>query len=197
MRLLSVSLVVILFLAAVGAQYQAPQGQGETAADILRLHIRAPSDDPEDQELKLLVRDAVLAVLTPELCTVASPGEATRRVADHLEELAGAAREVLRGKGKEYPISLGLGQSYFPDRSYGNSFFPAGEYQALQIIIGEGLGANWWCVLFPPLCLVEGTRAKAAEEEGEGIIAGEGEEAAPSIPEIRFKIVEWWQKLTE
>ncbi|NLP18613.1 MAG: stage II sporulation protein R [Firmicutes bacterium] len=197
-RLVLMSLVVIFFLAAAGALDQDQLEGGEIPADILRLHILAPSDDPEDQKLKLSVRDAVLTVLAPELLEAVSKEEACRRVVGRLEQVAGAAREVLKGKGKEYPVALQLRRSYFPARNYGSNYFPAGEYQALQIIIGEGAGANWWCVLFPPLCLVDGTTAKAADGEVEGeFIEGEEGEAASPTPEIRFKIVEWFQQLRQ
>ena len=198
MRLRALTVMVIFVLAAAGAIYQGPMPAGEPAQDILRLHILAHSDDPEEQELKLLVRDAVLSVLTPAMCRVTSREEAASRVLAHLKEAADAAQKALERRGKDYPLILNLGQSYFPDRSYGSTFLPAGQYQALQIIIGDGSGANWWCVLFPPLCLVEGTSAKAAEgEEEELVLEGEEEESISSTPEIRFKIVEWWQKLRE
>ncbi|NLJ33934.1 MAG: stage II sporulation protein R [Firmicutes bacterium] len=184
-------LPLVLCLLTTGGLDQRQVGPGEPAGDILRLHILAHSDAPEDQELKLLVRDAVLSVLTPQLQGAASVEEASRGISKGLDQLALAVREELRARGQEHPVALRLCRTHFPSRSYGGTLFPAGEYQALQIVIGAGLGANWWCVLFPPLCLVDGTTAKAAEED----ITAEVEEPDSPNPEIRFKLVEWFQQL--
>ena len=118
--------------------------------NILRLHVIANSDSTEDQAVKLRVRDAVLAAV--------EAGDSAEQTRDYLlshgGEILAAAETTLRENGFSYSAQLMLGSYDFPDRSYGDAFFPAGEYEALRIILGDGAGQNWWCVLFPPLCIV-------------------------------------------
>ncbi|HHY37022.1 MAG TPA: stage II sporulation protein R [Firmicutes bacterium] len=189
-RVLAVAL--ILAVASAGVLAINPPGR-EVPPDVLRLHIRANSDAPEDQEVKMAVRDAVLKVLDPGLRQAESAVEACRLVEGQLEEIGEAARQELQRRGKEGRVTVSLGRTHFPARQYRGIAFPAGEYLALQIFLGEGTGSNWWCVLFPPLCLVDGTTARAAGAEGDLVEEGEGSGVTPAI---RFKIVEWFQSLT-
>lgn len=193
-RVLVFFLIVMVVLAGTGIFDQIGQREGgEVPQDVLRLHIRAHSDAPRDQETKLAVRDAVLAVLAPGLRRAASAAEACQLVKGQIGEITAAARKELQRRGNQEPVTVRLDRTYFPTRQYDGITFPAGEYLALQIFLGEGAGTNWWCVLFPPLCLVDGTTARAVKAEGE--LAGDGE-VSVSSPEIRFKIVEWFRALT-
>ena len=105
-----------------------------------------------DQAVKLQVRDAILACMEPG----DSAKEAEAFVRDHGAELLQAAEDVLRERGFSYSAQLMLGDYAFPDRIYGDTLYPAGTYRALRVVLGEGAGQNWWCVLFPPLCIVTG-----------------------------------------
>ena len=120
------------------------------AAGVLRLHILANSDSPQDQAVKLRVRDALL----PLFEAAASYDDARAFVLAHGAALLARCQAVLAAAGAPYGAQLLLGVSAFPDRTYDKTFFPAGDYDALQIVLGAGEGHNWWCVLFPPLCIV-------------------------------------------
>ena len=141
------TLAATLLLAAAlprGANAQMQRGE------VLRLHIIANSDSAADQRVKLLVRDAILA----DMPASASREEAEAYVLRHGKELLALAEDTLSKHGFSYGAQLLLGTSDFPDRAYAGVPFPAGEYQALRIVLGRGAGQNFWCVLFPPLCIV-------------------------------------------
>ncbi|MCL6646443.1 MAG: stage II sporulation protein R, partial [Dehalococcoidia bacterium] len=122
--------------------------------NLIRLHVVANSDAPADQALKLEVRDAILST-SGELFAVRAPEDAAALVKANLPLFERVAREVLRAGGYDYPVAVEFGRYWFPERSYGPLLLPAGEYQALRVVIGDGRGANWWCILFPPLCYLD------------------------------------------
>ena len=130
---------------------------------VLRLHILANSDSPADQALKLRVRDALL----PLFEAAASYKDARAFVLDHGAALLDLCQATLSAAGASYGAQLLLGVSDFPDRTYGGVLFPAGAYDALEIVLGDGAGHNWWCVLFPPLCIV--THDGAAPDPRQGV----------------------------
>ena len=129
--------------------------------DPLRLHVLANSDSPPDQAVKLEVRDAVLQAVQ-DVTSAHGLTDAKTLVMAHGAELQAAAEAVLAQNGLAYGAQLYLGPSSFPDRTYGSTIYPAGEYEALRVVLGEGAGQNWWCVIYPPLCL-------AAEEPAEEV----------------------------
>ena len=142
MILLLLALLLLLPLLPIKA---APEAQA-----VLRLHIRANSDSAYDQAVKLRVRDALLPLFED-----APSYEDTRAfVLSHGAALLDRCQEVLSAAGVAYGAQLLLGVSDFPDRTYDGVHFPAGPYDALQVVLGDGAGHNWWCVLFPPLCIV-------------------------------------------
>ena len=149
---------ILFFLAALTLLALLPllPSRPDPAAEVLRLHILANSDSPEDQAVKLRVRDALL----PLFEAAASYDDARSFVLEHGAALLDRCQTVLADAGVPYGAQLLLGVSPFPDRTYNGTLFPAGPYDALQIVLGEGAGHNWWCVLFPPLCIV--TRDGAA-----------------------------------
>lgn len=118
----------------------------------MRLHVLANSDTEEDQALKLLVRDAVLERATEILEQSADRAEAEIRLRESLPELEAIAEETVRATGYDYAVTAELEDTAFPTKEYDGFSLPAGEYLALRILIGEGVGQNWWCVVFPPLC---------------------------------------------
>ncbi|MBO5936420.1 MAG: stage II sporulation protein R [Clostridia bacterium] len=121
--------------------------------EILRLHVIANSDSDADQQLKLSVRDAVLKAGE----TVFSGSEdiisAEGRIAENTGVLLNCAKQTIAELGYDYDVKIELKRSYFPTRVYDDITLPAGYYKAVRIIIGEGKGKNWWCIMFPPLCL--------------------------------------------
>lgn len=164
---------------------------------VLRLHVLANSDRAEDQELKLKVRDAVLEEAKAILPESASVQEAERVLGANLERLAAAGAAIVAREGYDYPVFAGLEDTWFPTKEYEDFALPAGEYRALRIVIGEGDGRNWWCVVFPPLCLasVAETAGETALEAGMteqqvALLTGESEGYV-----VKFKALELWDKI--
>lgn len=157
--------------------------------EVLRLHILANSDSPEDQALKLRVRDAVL-LETGDLFSAAGTLEDARLLAEeNLPAIEETARRVLAENGCRLPVRAELTRMYFNTRQYDRSTLPAGEYDALRLTIGEAQGKNWWCVMFPPLCIP----AAATAEEGEAPEALRDIQILNEEPHYRlaFASVEW------
>ena len=121
---------------------------------IFRLHVIANSDSAEDQAAKLAVRDAILSY-ERDMWDVSSAAETKARLMADGEGLCDAIDTALAEYGMDYTAELHVGRYDFPDREYGGVVYPAGEYEALRVILGEGAGKNWWCVMFPPLCILE------------------------------------------
>ena len=166
--------------------------QRELADSVIRFHVIANSDSEADQALKLAVRDRVLAraeEMYPEGATLAQAQEALE---GHLNLLAAAGREVVEEQGYDYPVAATLEDCWFPTKTYTDFALPAGAYTALRIEIGAGGGQNWWCVVFPPLCLgsVSETTQETALEAGltenqVSLMTGEDEGYV-----VKFKAVE-------
>ena len=131
------------------------------AENVLRLHILADSDSPEDQRVKLLVRDAVVRALPAG----ESAAQTEAYLLCHGAELLTLVENTLAENGSTDRAQLMLGTYPFPDRAYRETLYPAGEYNALRIIIGSGAGQNWWCVLFPPLCIITEEQEPLPEKE--------------------------------
>lgn len=163
-----------------------------SAENIIRLHVVANSDNTADQALKLAVRDAVLAEMAPLFRPTADVAAARQIVRENLGRLEDIARHVVEQNGRTYPVTAALDNFAFPTRVYGALVLPAGDYEALRITLGTGQGRNWWCVLFPPLCFLEGTATKTggAGETAVALVA----EPDPSEIEIRSKLAELWQQ---
>ena len=121
--------------------------------EVLRLHVIANSDESYDQELKLKVRDALLQ--TGESIFTGSEDiiSAESKIVDKTDVLRYTAEETINNSGFSYDVKIEVARSYFPTKTYGELTLPAGYYKAVRVIIGEGKGKNWWCIMFPPLCL--------------------------------------------
>lgn len=164
--------------------------QRDISSSLVRLHVIAASDETAEQELKLRVRDNVLEYLTPVLDKAESPEEAQRIINVELTSIKAAAEACAGGRS----VSVTLGQEYYPTREYEGFTLPAGQYQSLRVILGEGKGHNWWCVVFPPLCVSAAEQNKALDAMSEperGLIT------EADGYELRFRIVELWGELME
>ena len=126
-------------------------------SSVLRLHVIANSDSDEDQALKLLVRDAILVETQKLLKDTSDRNTAEEIISQSLEDLRLIAEKTVKENGYSYPVSIALNEEKYPTKNYESCAFPAGEYTSLQIFIGDAVGQNWWCVLFPPLCLSAAT----------------------------------------
>ena len=166
----------------------------EVREDVLRLHVIAASDSEEDQAVKLQVRDAILREGAAIFDGSVTAQEAEQRLTPFLHRLEATANRVLREQGFTYSAAAALANEYFDVRTYENVTLPAGRYQALKIVLGEGKGKNWWCVMFPPLCLPAVTSREPADAYA--VFDGDGAKVVEGKPEyeIRFKIVEIVEK---
>lgn len=122
---------------------------------LIRFHVIANSDTDEDQELKLKIRDAVIAYLQPKLENSKSIEESEAIIKSEYDNLGKISKNIISQNEYDYSVKVGLQYSDFPAKQYSSVVLPAGKYKALKIIIGEGKGKNWWCVMFPPLCFVD------------------------------------------
>ena len=121
----------------------------------LRLHVMANSDSEMDQQVKITVRDAVLAATKDGILECENAVEAREYIEENLEIILSTANDALYENGCDYSAEAFVGTYHFPDREYEGVCYPEGEYQALRIVLGSGQGHNWWCVMFPPLCISE------------------------------------------
>ncbi len=166
----------------------AQKKQSELASQVVRLHVLAVDDTESEQALKLRVRDAVLAYLSPALEGVTDRDEARGILAAHMKGIAEAAADAAEGR----KVSVSLGPESYPLRRYEGFVLPAGTYESLRVVLGEGAGHNWWCVVFPPLCLsaADADRVQSVMKPDDfALITGE------DGYELRFRIVELWGEL--
>ena len=168
--------------------------QRDLADRVVRLHVLANSDTEEDQALKLLVRDAVLERTTEILEQSEDRESAEALLRESLPELEALAGETVRANGYDYAVTAELKDTSFPTKEYDGFALPAGEYLALRILIGEGAGQNWWCVVFPSLCLPAATQEEAllTLPEGERQVVEGGRDV-----QVKLKAVELWESLRE
>lgn len=172
------------------------RSQSALADQVIRLHVLANSDSEADQALKLKVRDSVLAAAEEYFQPGATREETEAVLRDHLWELASAGAETVAEEGYDYPVTASLVENYwFPTKEYTDFALPAGQYTALRIVIGEGGGQNWWCVVFPPLCLgsVSEPAAQTAlsaglSEDQVSLMTGEDEGYV-----VKFRAMELWE----
>lgn len=185
-------LVALLVACLVCTALWAEAAQAQLADHVIRLHVLANSDTESDQALKLQVRDAILARTDAILAGQNSADQAAALLQDHLDDLAQTAETEIQAQGYAYPVEVRLEETWFPTRTYENISLPAGNYLALRVLIGQAEGHNWWCVVFPSLCLtaVSETSLQAAGlTHGDYALISEEEQDY----QIRFKTVEWWQ----
>lgn len=158
--------------------------------DLVRLHVLAHSDDEAEQQIKLRVRDAVLEYMEPRLSGVSDRTEAQLLIRRSMEGIARAASAAAEGRS----VQVSLGMESYPTRQYGNIALPAGEYRSLRVVLGDGAGENWWCVVFPPLC------TQAVSEEAVRSALSSGELALLERQggyKLGFRSVEIWNGLVE
>lgn len=169
-------------------------GESEIYDSVLRLHVIANSDSDEDQALKLKVRDAILEESEALFGDCNNREDAIDTVRSNVAEIEKVAAEVIKNEGYSYPVSVEIGEETYPTKNYESFCFPSGNYMSLKIIIGDGDGQNWWCVLFPPMCL---SAASASSPDESFISVGLNKEQYGIITETeslkyqaRFRILE-------
>ena len=160
--------------------------------EVFRLHILANSDSEADQKLKLTVRDALLEYTSELFRDCHSKEESMQAAQVHLEDIRAYAQQVVQREGYAYPVQAYVTNMAFTTRVYEDVTLPAGHYDALRVVIGSGQGPNWWCVLYPALCLPSVRREALSE------VVSAGEETMMTDTEpyrVRFILVEWWEGL--
>lgn len=190
----AIAMLLVLAAAAAGANIRKTEQTLEKLEQgVIRLHIRAASDSLTDQTYKLQVRDAVLACADQWLSSAADYTAGCDAISQALPQIQSTAENALREAGCTDPVTIALRKEAFPARTYGDVTLPAGNYEALCIEIGGGKGQNWWCVMYPGLCL------PAAEEDS--VIAEHFSSDVremttdPDKYEIRLKCVDLWRAL--
>ena len=176
---------------------EAVLSQRALADKTLRLHIVANSDTPRDQEQKIRLRDHILGEIRDMALDCSDLESAERAIKRELPRLRESAKDFLVKDGSHYDVSVTLCTETFGTRQYDTFSLPAGEYHALRIVIGEGMGKNWWCVVFPTLC--NATDPEELERMAEEGGYAEGELAfirrEDTKYKLQFKVLEWFKKV--
>lgn len=163
------------------------------AESVFRFHIIANSDDESDQQLKLKVRDSVAKTVAHDMKNmgIQSKEEAQNYIKNNIDKYTNEARQVIRSEGYSYTAEGSIGKSWFPVKIYGNYIFPEGEYDAFRLSIGKAEGKNWWCVLFPSLCMVDESYQITEGSETDTL----QKDCDRENVKFRLRIVEWIQDM--
>ena len=171
---------------------------GNLYDSVIRIHVLANSDSETDQAQKLMVRDSLLAYAKEHIPATSTQREAKETLEAHIPALEELARRTLLSQGSENDVKITIGEEYYPTKKYEDFSLPAGEYLSLRVKIGKAEGRNWWCVLFPPICL-----NSAVETEDALAGAGMDEENVSTVLsdeksyQVRFKFLELFGKAKE
>lgn len=204
MKKIIIALCVGIILTLATGVY-AKVTQENIASSLVRLHIIANSDSAQDQEVKLKVRDAIIAGLGDKLKDVSSPQDAEKIILENMDYIESIAKTTLSENGFDYGAVPMLGNYEFPAKQYGNITLPPGQYDALRVVLGSGSGQNWWCVMFPPLCFVDQTKGEAPADSLETLKNSMSDDSyeiitssdASAPVQFRFKILELWDEFTK
>jgi len=202
-KILAVSLTIVLTLAISIAAYTyvySATNQANIADNVIRFHVVANSDSSTDQEIKDIVRDAILTEFEELLHKTDNIEKSRQLLKAEMVSIQTHAEKAVQKLGFNYPVMVQLETTFFPTQVYGDLSFPPGMYEALRIVIGEGVGQNWWCLMFPPLCFVDMTSTSTGRqqlfdnvsEEAYRLLTHQDEDAVAGT-QVRFRIVEWWQ----
>jgi stage II sporulation protein R len=158
-RLITVGIIILIFL-AVGllgsglAWMQAPLVQAYNRTNLIRLHVIGNSNSVEDQAIKIKVRNRIIKITEPLLIKVEDPDQAGVILTHNLPVIRVAAEDELKRNRRNLAVQVSLGEEFFPERVYPFGVLPEGRYKGLLIKLGKAKGQNWWCILYPPLCLL-------------------------------------------
>lgn len=190
---IKISLSVGIIVAVVFSICSFAKTSKKIRSEVLRLHVIANSDTSVDQNLKLRLRDFILQEGSDIFDGSVNVGNAVEKIEPKLTELEEAANAFVRQKGFDYNVKITLSNEYFTTRTYESVTLPAGKYLALRVVIGSGQGHNWWCVMFPPMCVP----AADEKEEIENVFTDKEVKLVESKPkyEPRFKIIEIYERI--
>lgn len=199
--ILILSFLLVFGILSLNEVYKNRQGYREK---LIRFHVIANSDSPKDQALKLKVRDKIIESMNQKFEQSTSLEESREIIKNNLEEIEFYARQEIERQQSSYDVSVDFGNHNFPTKTYGSFTLPAGEYEAVRVVIGEGKGKNWWCVMFPPLCFIDITNGLTndttkeqlsnvlTEEEYKMITKAKSDDEVPL--KLKFKVVEIIEK---
>ncbi len=156
LTIISTTIIILIIIGILLLTWGA-KTQTKISSNVLRLHIIANSDNEVDQSVKLLIRNRILNDCAYLFKNATDADVAARLVKSSTGRITVIAQSELHRYGILYPVSAKIEKSAFPTKSYGGVRLPAGEYLALKVTLGSGAGHNWWCVLYPPLCIIDGT----------------------------------------
>lgn len=192
MRIFEAALLIALSAALCTGLWAEAQQRG-LSRELVRLHVIAQSDSEADQLLKLRVRDKTLMWLSPLLDEAEDADDARRIITEQLPKLEEAARAEIAKSGLDYDAQAVIENESYPTREYSGFALPTGDYVSLKITLGEGEGKNWWCVVFPPLCMTAAMEQEAfsqlSEETAELIRSEDGEYI------LKFHIIEFFENI--
>lgn len=203
---LVVFVLIMLIMSWETGRMDTAIASGEIPQEAIRLRILANSDSPADQAVKRVVRDEIVKAMGTWVSGPQTIEEARQTILAHMPEIKAITAEVLASRGFKYGSNAELGVVPFPTKMYGSEMYPAGDYEAVRITLGAGNGQNWWCVLFPPLCFVDGASGEAVA--GASTVAAaqvepsvdkqaqpDDQSEQPSAPEAKFFLWEMLEKL--
>ena len=192
-RIAEISVVIGLIIAVTFSVADFGIACASVRNNVVRLHILANSDSETDQSIKLAVRDALLRCGNTVFNGCVTKDNAEDIIYNEKEKLVEIANNVLKTNGYDYKAEIYLVEEYYETRSYENYTMPAGEYLSLKVVLGEGKGHNWWCVMFPPLCLP----AAQADTSIDVLFTEDGATVIKSNPayDVRFRLVELYEEI--
>ena len=202
------TILVFIYIALLSFNYSKAISSN-LSDSVFRLHIIANSDSSADQELKLKVRDKIIEYMNTLTSNSSDKKDVISMVNNHLDSFKEIALNTIKENGYNYDVNIEIGNFHFPTKSYGDISFPAGNYDALKIEIGDAIGQNWWCVLFPPLCFLNSSTGVVPDdskntlkeninsESYEIISEGNNSNDNTSDIKIKFKIIEFFNNFTK
>lgn len=202
-RIIALAILIILLVITSAYNYS-NYIQSDLASSLIRLHVIANSNSKEDQAVKLKVRDALLKYMQSKSTNLKTTDEAKKVILDNISSIQNIAKDTLITNGFDSQVKVYFGNFEFPTKVYGDVILPSGIYQSLRVVIGKGSGANWWCVMFPPLCFVDAShgvvpdsskaqlRNSLSDEEYQ-IVTSNNSNAETNV-KFKFKVVEVFQQ---
>ncbi len=174
----------------------------EIADKVIRFHVLANSDTQKDQELKLKVRDAIGSYMQPKLSSISNIDKSRQVIQKNLPQITETAEKIIAREGYTYDVRASLKVTDFPQKTYGDYTFPEGRYEALEVVIGDGKGHNWWCVMYPNLCFYNSVYEVVDEEAEKSLQRALTPEEYQSLMEeknyqVRFALLERVQELIQ
>ena len=196
--------IIVPALVLLGAGvYLLMKGAADAAAveqSVLRFHVVGASDSEKDQQIKCKVRDGMFDLMKELFADCKDRQAAMETARLNQELLRKKAEQLLRQEGSDAMVAVEIGDRYFPTKQYGSLAFPAGNYQAVSIRIGQAEGQNFWCVLYPALCIAPAVAEDTAAEEMVAVLGDERVkflQKGSALYKMRFALAEWWGEMVQ